>query len=566
MKEKFLKMTGVFFLVAMMAVMLMPVSVRAATLTGFSAPTGGDAASGTISTADAINVIVDNDNDGDGVFTVTNGTVGATTLINATVATTTLGSTHTNITGTATITGLLTGNGGAALNSLNTNNHVLVDDTSARLVGGGNSVAVTSAGGTTVTGALTSNGGDVNLNSGTAWSKGDASLHLSDQSMAQLVYTNSSDSNKVSGLQANDTNFNAGYQTNSSFSGMTTTINSAAFGYGNQSTGNQGEILVTDGATTATTIVNGGNGSAVSTLTLNAASATLATADGSGVTINNGGTVSVLNSADNGAHGLTIYTDHTVLSGGVGVGGSPTSSSLTLADAEAKLTVGNGTSPEIQVFRATNDGTNTSVYIDGSNADVTLVHNSASIGVNNGSKFIATNNQLTAKTADGSGLTVNNSVTTPGATVASLLNSAANGANGLTVKTDSTVMSGGTSTGSTSLTLNNWGATFNNNGPARVTGVADGKDDYDAVNYSQLQKAYIGIASISALAAIPSTMPGKKFAIGAGYGYFEHESALAIGMKASLLDSLSVTAGVGFGVGSGPNASPSANAGFSYSF
>jgi hypothetical protein len=61
-------------------------------------------------------------------------------------------------------------------------------------------------------------------------------------------------------------------------------------------------------------------------------------------------------------------------------------------------------------------------------------------------------------------------------------------------------------------------------------------------------------------------MPGKKFAIGADYGYFEHESALAVGLKASLFDSLSVTAGVGFGLGDGPNSTASANAGFSYSF
>jgi hypothetical protein len=61
-------------------------------------------------------------------------------------------------------------------------------------------------------------------------------------------------------------------------------------------------------------------------------------------------------------------------------------------------------------------------------------------------------------------------------------------------------------------------------------------------------------------------MPGKKFAIGAGYGYFEHESALAIGLKANMFDRLSVTAGVGFGLGSGSNSTASANAGFSYSF
>lgn len=85
------------------------------------------------------------------------------------------------------------------------------------------------------------------------------------------------------------------------------------------------------------------------------------------------------------------------------------------------------------------------------------------------------------------------------------------------------------------MTLNNYGATFANtttDGPARVTGVADGSSDYDAVNYRQLQKSYQGIPFVSALSAIPPTLPAKRFSVGAGYGYFESESSLAIGMKA----------------------------------
>ena len=203
----------------------------------------------------------------------------------------------------------------------------------------------------------------------------------------------------------------------------------------------------------------------------------------------------------------------------------------------------------------------TSTDITGNNAYLDLSHNNASMGVTGGSTVTATNNQLTAQTADGSGLTVYNGVGAPGATQVTLLNSTGHG---LTINTDSTVLSGGTH--STSLTLNDWGATFSNNGnPARVTGVADGVNQYDAVNFGQLQKSYIGIASVSALAAIPNTMPGKRFAIGAGYGYFENESALALGLKASVLDCISVQAGVGFGVGQA-NSDYSANAGISFSF
>ena len=625
MKEKFLKMTGIFFLVAMMAVMLTSASAWAVTsLSGFSGAfvAAPGATNGTISATNNVTIVVDENNGSVGQFIVTdnNGTDPSVDIIVGDAQTTTLGSdtvaiTHNatvggtlGVTGTTTLTGLLTANGGAALNSLNTNNHVLVDDTSARLVGGGNSVAVTSAGGTTVTGALTSQGGNVDLATTTYGAMGDASLQLRNNSWANLVYFNSTDRSKVSGLMADDNRFLAGYeQTGGPSSDFTANINSISVSY-NDTTGHKGGLLVTDGATTATTTVTGGSGTVLSTLTLDAASATLISADGSGVTINNGGNVSMLNSTANGAHGLIIYTDRTVLSGG---GSTAESSSLTLADNAATLAVGTASTYEIQVLQATNNGSTTAVTIGGSSnrqndilataangvnyitanttngsniiaantntitgttessmsggstAHVDLIYNSARMFVDNGSTFTATNNQLTAQTADGSGLIVNNGVTAPGATAVSLLNSTGHG---LTVNTDSTILSGGTS--STSLTLNNWGATFSTNGiPARVTGIADGKDDYDAVNYHQLQKAYSGIASVSALAAIPSTMPGKKFAIGAGYGYFEHESAVAVGLKASLFDSLSVTAGVGFGVGDGPSSSTaSANAGFSYSF
>jgi hypothetical protein len=61
-------------------------------------------------------------------------------------------------------------------------------------------------------------------------------------------------------------------------------------------------------------------------------------------------------------------------------------------------------------------------------------------------------------------------------------------AHGLAVNQNRTVLSGGTR--STSLTLNDDGATFANTatgGPARVTGVADGAHNFDAINYGQLR-------------------------------------------------------------------------------
>ena len=498
--------------------------------------------------------------------------------------------------------------------------------------------------------------------------------------------------------------------TNINSSGTATTNIGTAGGatnIGNASSTNTitGATNTITAATSNTIGVTGG-----STITTTVNQITALTADGGGLTVNNDGVVSLLNSADNGGHGLTINPINTVLTGG---GSTADSSSLTLADSAATLAVGTASTSEVQVLQATNDGTNTSVFIGdtstsntnvlnyigaradsgvnnlmanatngtnnieahtnnigvatmgsvnnignsdsattvslkGGNAYSSIANNAASMGVTGGGSYAATRdprvipltgptdlvngntgsqdlvrgaeywNRIEGNTlVDGNmyingtlvyssstsaltSVTGGDSVLVPAVTTASALtlvnkgqasphtvindgvitmSSAAaeeatagltltNGlgnTHGLAITESQTVISGGTS--STSLTLNNWGATFNNSGsPARVTGVADGENQYDAVNFGQLQRAYVGIASVSALTAIPSTMPGKKFAIGAGYGYFESESAFAIGLKASLFDSLSVTAGVGFGVGHSSNSTYSANAGFSYSF
>ncbi|MFA7484782.1 MAG: YadA-like family protein [Phycisphaerae bacterium] len=142
---------------------------------------------------------------------------------------------------------------------------------------------------------------------------------------------------------------------------------------------------------------------------------------------------------------------------------------------------------------------------------------------------------------------------------------------GIMINQTSTVVSGGTN--STSLTLDDNGARFQNDttgGPARVTGVADGVGDYDAVNMRQYRKledrvdrAYSGIASIAALSAIPDPIPGKNVSIGLGFGNFENTSALAVGTKAILGEkkNLTVTAGLGYS-----NKSTTISAGIGWSF
>jgi hypothetical protein len=118
---------------------------------------------------------------------------------------------------------------------------------------------------------------------------------------------------------------------------------------------------------------------------------------------------------------------------------------------------------------------------------------------------------------------------------------------GIMVDSEKTIISGGTN--STSLTLNDNGATFRNDdtgGAARVTGIANGTHDHDAANYGQLQKAYSGVASAAALAAIPDPTPGKRYFLGLGYGTYLGEDAIAVGLKGDIGENLRFTTGLGY--------------------
>ncbi len=111
----------------------------------------------------------------------------------------------------------------------------------------------------------------------------------------------------------------------------------------------------------------------------------------------------------------------------------------------------------------------------------------------------------------------------------------------------------------------------------KITNVAAGTAGSDAVNYDQLravQNSYnsqydelasqtnarfnavdrridkveevanAGVASVAALAAIPAPAYGKRFSVGAGLGNYSSESAVAVGFRAAITESTSVTAGV----------------------
>lgn len=99
---------------------------------------------------------------------------------------------------------------------------------------------------------------------------------------------------------------------------------------------------------------------------------------------------------------------------------------------------------------------------------------------------------------------------------------------GLVVSESQTTLSGGTQ--SSSLALTDRAATFSNaqtGAPITVTGVANGRADFDAVNVRQFAGA---IAAVTAQANIPALNAGQDRNFGIGLGHFMGKSALAMGL------------------------------------
>jgi hypothetical protein len=121
---------------------------------------------------------------------------------------------------------------------------------------------------------------------------------------------------------------------------------------------------------------------------------------------------------------------------------------------------------------------------------------------------------------------------------------------GFVVNESSATMSGG----ATSLTLDDGSARFSNastGGPVRVTGVADGRSDYDAVNYRQLKSVKAGIAGIAAMTNIPLVEQYKKFALGVGVGHYDGMTSMALGVSARISENAIIKASVSNGVAGG---------------
>ena len=187
----------------------------------------------------------------------------------------------------------------------------------------------------------------------------------------------------------------------------------------------------------------------------------------------------------------------------------------------------------------------------GVNGSIYALNPTANTGINVGANGLAINGatNTTALIADSNSSADDgrSAITLQESQASILVNNQSTGeAHGLAIEQSRTVLSGGTR--STSLMLDDHGATFANmttGAPARVTGVANGTSEFDAVNYGQLRESNAGIASVAAMANIPGLAEGRTFALGLGYGHFEGENALAFGGVARLDDYTSVQMSIG---------------------
>ena len=463
----------------------------------------------TVSDADNYIIEVETDDNGTGTFQVKDGTLSTVTTIESDAQSTTI---QTDTAGNR----LIINNSGVTVEGgLNNSTHGI---TNAGAISGVTTIntsgLATLGGSATVGGTLGVTGTISTINGNISTTTGNISTAtLSTSGLATLDSADVSNNATVGGTLGVTGNYST---TNGNISTATGNISTATL-----STSGAATVGGTLGVTGATNLNN-----------------TLAV-DSNGATTG-GGTLSITDS------GLEVTADSNgIVSDGRG--------SLSVTETEASLTVTNSTGV-LHGIVVSETGT-TVVGDDYSviSGDSVLSMTDSGLEVNADSNGIA---------ADGAG---NLSVTETEASL-TLTNKDGN-THGVTINGNETRITGGTT--STSMVLNNSGATFTNTatgGPVRVTGVADGESDYDAVNYSQLksveERAYQGIAAVSALAAIPPPIPGKKFSIGVGYGYYEDENAVAVGIKGNLFNRASVGTGVGYAFGG----RATVNAGLSFSW
>lgn len=436
--------------------------------------------------------------------------------------TTTLGSANTNVSGALTVTGATTANGSLTVNSSTTLNGTTsindntANNTTINTSGSTGNVIIGDAANTTTLNSATNN---IGLSSGYATTNNIGTN-------AAFASTNS----------IGNTNAGTGVYINAGSSGLSmsnagtnlaaTNINATAGNSGLAMTNNNANLSIVGGGSFAATNAQAQMAYGANTLTVNNTNINGAVGSGS-FNVNN-------SSASIGNVGGGSYTS-TAAPYVVGTSGP----ALVNGDAASQANVWGASYVNRLQGNTLVDG---NMYINGS-----LVYassSSATTTVTSGPSILPNATQTTTaqmalvnKGEPGAVVDWKGKITKGNVSQSTASLTMTNGVgkvHGLVVNETQATLSGGTYT--TSLTLDDGGARFSNaetGAPVRVTGVADGQTDFDAVNYRQLKKTEkrvsAGVAGSSAMANIPQVGESKHFSLGVGLGNFNDTTALALG-------------------------------------
>lgn len=331
-------------------------------------------------------------------------------------------------------------------------------------------------------------------------------------------------------IQAQETNTIRAATNN--VTGTTNNITAAGANSANNITG------TTNVNTTGTATTNIGNGNAavnvsgntsINTGAANTNTTSINTAGTGNVTVGNANNTTSLNSATNN----------------IGVNAFATTNNMGTGTAASSNNIGTGTA--VTTNRIGNTNAATTVTSTAGNASQSLANNSANTLVTGGTSGltartgvanVSTNAQVLLQNSGGTTVDANGKILTAGSTgyvaptaptAAMTLTNGYGNTHGLVVTESQSTLSGGTQ--SSSMTLNDRHARFSrasDGAPITVTGVADGRDDFDAVNVRQFAGA---VAAVSAQANIPGLQQGQDKSIGVGLGNFMGKTALGLGLN-----------------------------------
>lgn len=311
-----------------------------------------------------------------------------------------------------------------------------------------------------------------------------------------------------------------------------------------------GTFDIRSGGASVLSANNAGNVTVANTMTINGIN------NGNDGITNAGAISGVTNLTTNGDTILGDASGDTTTVNGTFNANSGTGNTLTVGASQSTTVGGNtvnyGTEVEGGMLVNGDLGVNGNIYSLNSNANVGVGVANNGLEIEGSSNTVSLVSDDNANAADGRA-----QVTLTPDTAAVTVTNASGNTHGLNVGTTETTLSGGAN--STTLTLNDDGATFTNTdtgGPARVMGVADGINDFDAVNMRQfrqlsneVEETQGGVASVAAMANIPQVSPGQKFALGLGYGNFSGESAVAAGGSARVNENIVAKASLGYSSG-----------------